>query len=148
MVNTMTRYDFEHNFLPSTFYSSSDLLISVLARNGIKTLTNTFFKGTGSPNPYKSDLDAEMVLNDEGITVIKITFPTPESEPLCYASFLLFEEDSDKLCFFTLERGNKDTLFIPFLCSWTKDGGHCNYGLISFDDKKIIEKCISIFKRM
>lgn len=44
MVNTMTRYDFEHIFLPSTFYSSSDLLISVLSSNGIKTLTNTFSK--------------------------------------------------------------------------------------------------------
>ena len=62
------------------------------------------------------------------ITVIKLVFPKPEEEPLCYAAFLFFDEDFQNLSYITVEKGNDLNGDDPHLYAFEKGKKHMEIG--------------------
>ena len=78
------------------------------------------------------------------VLLLKLTYPEPESEPLCYGSYLLFDTAFENPAFFCLERGaRRDEM--PFLCRWAQSGEHLNYGRCSAEHGEALARCLELY---
>lgn len=108
------------------------------------TVIDDIFFEEGVENPYaENEFRIEVVKCDEEFMVIKIVFPEPEEEPLCYCSYLFVDKEMKNLKYFCIEKANG--LEIAFVCSRTDSGQHMNYGNCSMEDKEDYERCLSIY---
>lgn len=140
------RYCFEHRILPRNFYEyKSDFFSLILKQTDVLyKVINDIFEEEGVKNPYtENEFGIEVMKRDEELLVIRLVFPVPEDEPLCYCSYLFVDKKLQKLKYFCIERGNgTETVFV---CSWTSDGRHINYGSCSLVGREDYERCLSIY---
>lgn len=146
------RYTFEHVILPQWFFEGKGRFVELLVNDDtvLYRIINDIFKNEAVENPYKEEqFKIEISKIIEEVMMIKIILPYPEDEPLCYWCYLFFNKQYDKLGFFSIEKGNniagKTNETVPFLCSWTADGAHNNYGSCSIEDNQDFIKCADIY---
>ncbi len=140
-------YTFEHRLLPHFFFTDKIQFIGSLLQDKalLFNIINEIFQNEGVENPYHQedfDLDASKVTDD--VFILKIIYPEPEEEPLCYCSYLFFDEEFEKTSYFCIEKGNSESKDYPFVCSWTADGTHRNHGKCSFDKHNDFIRCVQI----
>ena len=142
------RYQFEHRFLPEMFFEDKAQFIGIVLKDKnilFRVIDEIFTKGE-VPNPYSEDdftIDAARIA--EHVLMLKISFPEPEEEPLCYCSYLFFDDEFEKLGYFCIEKGNEESNSYPFVCSWTPEGTHVNHGNCTFEDNNDFLRCADIF---
>jgi len=68
-------------------------------------------------------------------------------EPLCYSSYLFFDRAFKKLGFFCIEKGNGIGEMQPFVCSWSPEGEHSNYGNCTLEKQEDLLRCADIFMK-
>lgn len=120
------RYELEHRILPYQFYNNTKSFIRAqLGEGGTFGLYSYIFERAGLANPYTSaDFSVNAGKVDEGIYLLTLRLPYPEYMPLCYRIHMVWDEEFGHLAYYTMERSLKD----DFLCGWTADGVHTNYG--------------------
>ena len=141
------RYAFEHRLLPQWFYEDKEQFIGLLLHDKtvLFNVLNDIFQKEGIENPYtEKDLDIEFSKVTDEVLMLKISFPEPEEEPLCYCSYLFFDEAFEKMSFFCIEKGNEHGQDYPFVCSWSKDGVHSNYGNCTFEEYNDFIRCADV----
>lgn len=142
------RYFFEHQLLPQWFFKYQFQFIGILLnRKGLLyQMIDDLFKEQGLENPYTPDLfDVTAKRLAEQMSV-KISFPEPEEEPLCYCSYLFFDQEFDKVSYFCIERGNPAGQMHAFVCSWTQEETHLNHGHCHLGEEGDFLRCAEIYR--
>lgn len=141
------RYTLEHKVIPGWLYNEKETLVyALLSRDDLLyAVISDMLSEQGLLNPYSpGQFKAVPLEPEDDVCGIKIMFPEPEDEPLCYYAILFFDWNFTRLSYFTVERGNDFGRQRPFICGWDKNGTHLNYGSLEFDDDSILELCRSI----
>jgi len=142
------RYFFEHRLLPNWFYENKEQFIGmVLSDKGILfRVISDIFKKEGVENPYtEDDFKTEAAKIADGIMMLKIKFPEPEDEPLCYSAFMFFDEKFESMDYFCIEKGNVLGEMKPFVCSWGPDGSQNNHGNCTTEENDDFQRCADVF---
>lgn len=58
---------------------------------------------------------------------------------------MFFDINFEHTGFFCIEKGNEAGSGLPFICSWTKDNVHSNYGNCDFESEDPFILCADIF---
>lgn len=141
------RYIMEHRLLPEMLYENGMgfMAAAVSKDDVINRVFLDVMKQEGVENPYG---DSPISVNPFKVGTVLVAcfiFPKPEDEPLCYMSFALFDTDTQKAGYFCVERGETDE-DPAFLCSWTREGEHCNHGgCMKEATEELIEKILNMF---
>ena len=88
------RYCFEHRLLPGWFFEHKEGFVGLILhdKNILFEMINDIFTDEKVSNPYeKEDFVAIASKVTDEVKVLKIIFPEPEEEPLCYCSYIFFE---------------------------------------------------------
>lgn len=142
-------YIYEHKVLPTNFFNfKGDFVATILKR---KEVLYKVFDGMlaeeGISNPYTEEhFRVDVLRSDAELMVLKITFPEPDDQPLCYYSYLFIDKELEKLRYFGVERGTGLGGVQKYLCSWTPDGEHLNHGVYDPDENKGYRKCLTIYE--
>lgn len=152
MIKTMDRHEirymFEHRLLPHWFFEKKFAFVGMLHQDKgiLYRIINDIFEKEGAENPYTVDMFGASLskITDQAMTV-KISFPEPEEEPLCYCSYLFFDEKFEKTGYFCIEKGNTEGGMCPFVCSWTEDGNHRNHGQCGLKNDGDFLRCADIY---
>lgn len=146
------RYMFEHRVLPQWFFEGKDRFVGMILNDKtvLFRIIDDMFRKEEIKNPYTEEqFKTETAKIAEETMMIKIMLPDPEDVPLCYCCYLFFDKDFEKPGFFSIEKGNnigsKTSKTIPFVCSWTADGSHNNYGNCSLENSQDFIKCADIY---
>lgn len=122
------RYHFEHNVLPRYFYEDPANMLDVLKEKGIYRLWQALADENGVEYPYQeADYELRWYDLEDGATALLITMPAPETSPQCFRAYMIYNPDTGAAGYYTVEYDN----FLEesaFLCGWTPDGTHMNYG--------------------
>ena len=122
------RYYFEHRLLPNEFHNNTAELVAFLRENGLFALWRNFTQNNGFDVIYTADdFSVTEFPQEDGTFLMLLIMPKPEDTPLCARIYLCQRAGSGDTGFFTVEY---DNYFGEswFLCGWTKDGNHQNYG--------------------
>jgi hypothetical protein len=163
-------YQFEHSLLPRFFFDEDINLVADAHDKPeiVFMLFDDLCQSEGVQNPYTVDDFKcgffKMTPDGKWLAMV-IRFPYPQKTPLCYYMYLFFDSDYNKRGCFTLEHNKatrKRTSKTPtadgkvqrhttfreedcgFLCAWTKDHAHQNYGSSFLDEG--IDFCTEAFK--
>ena len=141
------RYYFEHKLLPQWFYDKKEQLVGAIIHDKsiLFRVIDDIFNDEEIDNPYKEDdFDISKIKISDDVMVLKLIFPEPEEEPLCYCSYLLFDINFEKISYFCIEKGNELSQDQPFVCSWTSDGSHLNHGNCTFEEDNDLMRCAAV----
>lgn len=142
------RYVFEHRVLPQWFFEDTQKFVGVLLNNKevLYDFINDIFEKENVENPYsEDDFKVEAAKLTDNVLFVKISFPEPEEEPLCYCSYMLFDEKFEKKRYYCIERGNEAGDFLPFVCGWTPEGTHVNYGHCGLGEDEDLIRCMELY---
>ena len=142
------RYAFEHRLLPMFFYENQlDFIAALLQDESVLgNMINDMFKKSEVENPYnESAYRVEPFKVTEEVMCMKIICPEPEDEPLCYCSYMFFDMKFEHVAYFCIEKGNEEGSNMPFLCSWTKEYAHSNFGNCTLENNNDYIACADIF---
>lgn len=141
------RYLFEHRILPQYFFEGKKSFVSLLINKKeiLFEIISTLFNDEQILNPYSpEDYKVTMQKVTDEVRMIKMEFPKPEEQPLCYCAYMFLDDTFHKISYFCIERGNSEDNEYPFVCSWTPDGAHHNYGMCALDNYDDFFKCADI----
>lgn len=147
MENYRIRYAFEHKLIPHYFYEQAANFIGTLLndREVLFRIIDDMYEQEGVDNPYTSEqFQMKGVRISDEVMMLKITFPEPDQEPFCYCSYLFFDSTFEKLGYYCIERGTEATS-LPYVCSWSADGVHHNYGNCTLDNDEAMLMCADMF---
>lgn len=141
------RYMFEHRLLPQCFFEDKAQFVGMLLHDKeiLYRVISEIFEKESVANPYtvkQFDIDAGKIT--EEVMMMKISFPEPEEEPLCYCAYLFFDNEFEKTSYFCIEKGNDASQQYPFVCSWSSDGVHHNHGNCTFEKHGDFLRCTDI----
>ena len=142
------RYTFEHKLLPQMcFDDTAEFFIRLIRdKNFLFSVISYLFKREKVRNPYRAkQFSFEPVKLTDDVYLVIINFPAPEEEPLCYCSYLFWDHASDRVDYYCIEKAGGDDSEPPFICAWTQDGTHVNYGRCTPDDRNGLKKCVALF---
>lgn len=124
------RYYFEHRLLPDCFYKYKEKFIMALLTSEGKFLydiMSDLCRESQEENIYSLEMYKVSACKlEDGTRIVKLDMPKPESEPLCYRIYLVFDESFEKADYLTAERGIMEEQI--FLCGWDENGEHFNFG--------------------
>jgi hypothetical protein len=151
MDDTNIRYMIEHQLLPKWFFNEGEDFIASLLENEnmLCQIFNSIYENEGIEFPYTPEDFAIIPLNmGNDSYCIMLLFPDPKVEPQCKYSFMFFTPDLTFQAFYTVEVAisffNHEKSY--FVCEWTKDEMHKNYGQHPIDDiDELIQKCHNWF---
>lgn len=129
------RYYFEHSTLPRYFYEDPANMIDVLTDRGVYAMWDVFANENGISYPYASDdyRENRYDLIDD-VTMLQLELPQPDANTLCYRIYMVYSAADNTAGYYTVEY---DNLLgeSAFLCGWTEDHTHVNYGGAAMLDK-------------
>ena len=140
------RYKIEHMLLPQMFYRYGlEFAAAMLQDKGLLfRIVDSVFREHEIENPYESSqFTTEGMRITDSVFVLQITFPEPEEEPLCYRSYAIFDPEFTNRMYFCIEKGGAKSNELPFVCAWTEDGTHLNYGNCSFREDEDLTACLT-----
>ena len=141
------RYSFEHRILPAWFYKHKGQFTGLLLKdkNVLYEIIDDMFKDAEMENPFtRDDFDIVAARLSNEIMMLKIIFPAPDQEPLCYCSYLFFDQNFERTSYFCIEKGGSIEPDKPYVCGWTADGKHQNYGNCTFDENDDFLRCLNL----
>ncbi|MBQ7503597.1 hypothetical protein IJT93_12950 [bacterium] len=144
-------YEYEHRLIPRLFYRDGLSFMNNLIENGNAlpySLLSFLFKERKTDNPYsESDIEVETAEVCDEYTSVRLVYPNPQTEPLCFCCYLFADADGEKLRCYTVEKSSSlfDGTEEQMLCGWDENMRHQNYGTVSADNNEIYKKCVEIF---
>ena len=150
-MNKETRqllYTFEHAWLPQLFFRQREVLTDALIKGDSSMLSRILSNLAGEvgvPCPFTED---DFPVQVEGYPidryVVKVTFPEPEQAPMCHFACLCFDKGLTGLMYLTVEKSEEtDGDVRPFLCSWSADDQHTNYGPCELEEA--FDRCVGLY---
>lgn len=121
------RYFFEHDVMPRYFHEDPQVMLDVLKERGIYPLWSVLADENGVEYPYQEEDFSLSWYDVNGATVLQIGMPAPEVSPQCFRIYMVYDPATGSAGYYTIEYDNLlgET---AFLCAWTADRTHMNYG--------------------
>ena len=131
------RYLFEHELLPKAVLAEKGKKLIILIAQDSGGVLADFMDSIGSKidNNYHCPYSAEdfAVVNrtfdrsdyKPRYFIHRVVMPEPQFPPQCYCVYICHDADFANVRYYTLEKSADDA---RFLCGWTKNGTHLNYG--------------------
>ena len=122
------RNHFEHSALPRYFYDDPANMLAVLEERGTFAMWQSLADENGVAYPYREEDYAQIRYDlSDGAEILQILMPAPEATPLCYRVYMVYNPGTGSAGYYTVEY---DNLLgeSAFLCGWTKEREHMNYG--------------------
>lgn len=141
-------YMIEHQLLPKWFYEGREFFINDLLDNEdmIFETLNSILEEEELENPYsREDFIVKGEIINDDILMMEVKFPEPKVGPLAYCCYMFFDNDYEKLDFYCIEKPCENSGEKPFLCSWTPEEQHINYGECSLKGFQTKQLCKKIF---
>ena len=141
-------YNFEHGLLPKWFYEEKRDFIGLIAQQpqALYSILSELYTRSEMDNPFTPDeFRVEPEQLNEDVAMLKIRFPKPPAAPLCISAVVVFDKTFEKVCYYSIEKGDEVTGGFPVVCSWEADGTHVNYGAESHDEDECLVKCVSLY---
>ena len=142
-------YQYEHVIIPGLFYKHGAAFLQIALTRQDEALfgmLEALFKETKTENPYRrEDFKAELYESSDEYTSVKIRYPNPERDPLCYCCYLFADSEGEKLRCYTVEKDTFEDEENKMLCAWSQEHRHSNYGLCSSEDYADYKKCVELF---
>ena len=138
-LDFQVRYFLEHKALPQALWNNREQLLLSLLRENQKAMME-FYKRAETANPlYQCHYTPEQfsmsyreyIKQKRSVFIMRIGMPAPEQSPLCRAVYFCFVGDGCEDAYFTSELTPDGQYFI---CAWTKDDVHLNYGKEPVED--------------
>ncbi len=145
MTLNESMFYFEHTLLPGWFFEEKKKFVIAALNDStfLHRVLSDIFKNEGLENPYKAEeFVAEPAKVREDIMMLRIIYPMPADEPLCYCSYMFFDNDFEKTSFYTIEKGDPKEGPLPYACEWTTDGVHHKLGRCSFENMGDFKICV------
>ena len=139
-------YSYQHRILPNNLFKfRQDFIALVLGKKDvIYHVLDDIFQEEGMENPYsENQFEVKLIDNTEEFLSVKIKFPLPKEELLCFESYIFVDKEFEKLMYFCIERGAEPD--IAFICSWSEKGAHLNYGSCLYDEQECYKRCWEIY---
>lgn len=131
----MIEYEIQHKILRDIFFMNTKTLMGAMSVDTIFELYNTDFMVHGKINPYAIyAFDVDLFREDE-ILIARIHLPVPYYSPLCHRIYLVYDLETGKKGFYTIER----SYYNEFLCEWVGTN-HINHHEIASVDWSDEEK--------
>ena len=140
-------YTFQHDWFPQLFYRQQEALTAALINDGetVHRILTSLAGEAGVECPIEAaELPVEVLGYPIDRYVIKIAFPEPDQDPLCHFVCLCFDKGFTDMRYLTVEKSagiDGDTR--PFLCGWTRDGRHENYGQCELEEA--LDRCVGLY---
>lgn len=153
MTRHEIRYMFEHRLIPQWIHEEGTTFVAMLLQDKglLYRIINDIFEKEGVENPYREEqFQVESGKAAEDVMMVKICFPEPEDEPLCYCGYLFLDKEFEKVSYVVIERGNSFGKELPFVCVWEfEDGGpmHVNYGNCEKDGQDDFVRAMDVYMR-
>ena len=129
------RYQFEHRMMPKYFYDNPANMLDVLGSAGLYRLWEAVSTDNGVDPTYPAeDYVQHFYKTADGATLLQIELPQPDANTLCYRIYLVYDPASGSAGYYTVESDD----FTPdaaFICMWTDDGTHKNFGAMNVIEK-------------
>lgn len=130
------RYYFEHSILPRYFYDVPEEMLSAIGSAGVFSLWKLICDENGYDANFYNEEDYvnRWYSADDGTVIVQVLLPEPDDNTLCYRVYFVYNAEENVKGYYTAE---SDT-FTPdseFICSWTEDGIHRNFGTVDLLDK-------------
>jgi len=127
-------YTLQHKLMPGILFSDKGALMF----NDLFTgNTGPFFQMTREPlgSAYASGIKF-IPEHHPDFDIVLVSFPAPYTEPSCFHAALV--KTGNTFRYVTLEVGNdvEGVKSVSFLCEWTPEFKHLNYGSRRYDDLK------------
>ena len=124
------RYYFEHQMLPASYYDMPEEVLTFLQEEGPYELWRRVTESFGlDPTYAEADFRAEVLEDTDEVRILRLNLPEPDGNTLCPRVYFVYYPETGNGAYVTVE---SDT-FMPdayFICGWTPDGTHMNYGSI------------------
>jgi hypothetical protein len=123
-------YHFEHKLLPAWVHKSEGAFYADLAQGDTKRLTEAATEIIGKD--FADGIKIRKIEKPDGVL---ITFPKPKEAPECFFAAVL--KDGSEYHYVTLELGENilDDGAKTFLCEWSSEGSHLDFGPRKYDDE-------------
>lgn len=123
-------YHFQHRLLPRWTHDPDGRFCSDLVQSPETCVQSA--AGAVIGQEFAEAMAVERLTAPEGIL---LTFPPPDDAPACFYAFIVPLEHGRR--FLTLEKTEDDFNqgYLSFLCEWTGDGTHLNYGGKTYTNK-------------
>ncbi len=134
------RYHYEHSALPRYFYEAPETMLDVMRETGPFRLWQALADENDVVYPYTEEDYKTYWYTAGSVTLLQIVMPKPEANTLCYRVYMLYDSQSGKAAYYTVEYENllgESAMF----CGWTADMTHANYGsttLLDCDDAEAL----------
>ena len=139
-------YFIEHQFLRDEFYNNTMNLLNISVEN-LYAFIQEVFKNNKEELKYKlEDFNIEYYMYSKAYVMI-ISFPKTEYVTLCDRIYLIFDPETNKKKYITIERADDSMSALlsriegkevkapeGFLCSWDENGQHINHNQIAVLD--------------
>lgn len=139
---------FEHTLLPGWFFGEGKKFVIVALNDPgfLYRVVSDVFSNEGVANPYKKEeFMAEPAKIKEDLMMMRVIFPMPSEEPLCYCAYMFFNNDFTQTGFYTIEKEKPEKGPLPVACEWTPDGVHHKLGKVSFENMGDFKKCVDAY---
>ena len=122
------RYQFEHRMLPRYFHDDPENMLGVLRDVGLYRLWASVTIENGVDPTYpEADYVLHFFTAADGAKLLQIELPQPDANLLCYRIYMVYSPATGESGYYTVESDDFDPS-LAFVCAWTKDGTHMNYG--------------------
>ena len=141
-------YLFEHQLLPSWFFQQKEQFIGMILQHKdfLFRVIDDIFVRENIDNPYREDeFDVGMLEITDEVFMVEIKFPKPNDTTLCYNAYMFFDKEFEKTNYFCIEYSANIKEGSAFICGWTAEGDHLNYGTCELEENACILKCADIF---
>ena len=121
------RYHYEHSALPRYFFEDPTNMLDVMKDVGAYRLWASLADENGVTYPYQEEDFTLRWYEPNGVTVLLIEMPQPETAPDCFRIYMVYDAATGTAGYYTVEYEN----FLgesAMLCGWTADRTHMNYG--------------------
>lgn len=132
-LNFHARYILEHKILPEIFYDEGPRLLRKFMLDGGKVMSDYYGRIVSATPSYDcpySDTDFHVVFRTyirdaETCMILRVGMPEPERPLLCRAIYLCYGTRGGYDLYATRELAADGS---HFLCAWSEDGYHINFG--------------------
>ena len=140
------RYMLEHRLIPELLYSEGITFMRLIAdeKNILNKILLETLERDGVANPYGNNAITVKPFTIKDIIIVKIIFPEPEEEPLCYEAYAFYDTMNERAGYYCLEKGGI-LGEQPFICGWNQDGVHMNFDNCSFDREEVFVNMLRLF---
>lgn len=146
---TESMYYFEHTLLPAWFFGEKKkfVIAALNDKTFLYRVCSDVLKNEEVANPYKAeDFVAEPAKITDELLMMRIIFPMPAEEPLCYCSYMFFDNDFKQISYYTIEKGDPKKGPLPHVAEWTVDGVHHKIGRCGFENMGDFKACVDAHK--